>query len=150
MTPGIDRILLSTPPHDWRVEQVIALDWYDGPLEGALRLAHPPCCLYFQLVADPATANHQSPRLFQVSELRADGFDRLLRAFGVDAPPHVPVWAPHDYAGPEDDAWRQQELENIQQEAIQLPVLMCTTDMLAIQEVWRAVPGLTLTGGPRR
>lgn len=150
MTTRIDRTLLSTPARDWRVEQLIALDWYDGPLEGALRLAHPQCTLYFWLVADRATANPQSPRLFQVSELRPDGFERLLRAFGVHAPPHIPVWAPHDYAGPEDDARRQRELEHIQEEAIQLPVLVCSTDMVAIQEVWQVVPGLTLRGGPRR
>ena len=47
-------VLASQPCANWQTQQVIVVDWYDGPREGLCHLAQPASEFYFVVLAENA------------------------------------------------------------------------------------------------
>lgn len=89
-------ILVTTPPEQWEVEQLIVFDWYDGPLEGLCELANPACCFYFKIVAERFDPDDLDDRLFRWNIMPPHSVKRateILHALGEpDKPSWIPLW----------------------------------------------------------
>ena len=137
MTTVVQRILMSTPIDTWKVRQVIAFDWHDGPQEGICAFDYPACELYFVTLAQQWLGGRFGDRLYKLSQLSGGALTRTLAAFGVPVPPHVPTWAPHgDYETEEIRARVEAELDGILDEAIPTSLIVRSPDMMVFSEIW--------------
>ncbi|GHF93126.1 MULTISPECIES: hypothetical protein [Amycolatopsis] len=92
--------LLSTPPANLRVERLAVLDWYDGPIEGYLRVADPGSCWHFEVVAAAHPDKGPGERHYALSAAPDDVFERL-REF-LEPPSTGRVWVPRGPSGAEE------------------------------------------------
>ncbi|MEV6824236.1 hypothetical protein [Amycolatopsis sp. NPDC051102] len=76
MDDVVERVL-RTPPADLRIDRVLVLDWYDGPIEGYLRLADPVSCWKYKVIAVRRPEDDVDDRLYALSAAPDDTFDRL-------------------------------------------------------------------------
>ncbi|MEU5261458.1 hypothetical protein [Amycolatopsis sp. NPDC021455] len=67
----------NTPPPDIRIDHVAVFDWYDGPLEGYLRIADPASCWYFKVIAVRRPDDDVDDRLYALSAAPDDVLDQL-------------------------------------------------------------------------
>ena len=102
--------LLATDPTTWRVQQVIILGWYDGPLEGLCTLSYPQGCFYFTLFAEQRYPQTSGQRLFRIEELPFETMDQVLRLLTELGPIRTPVWIPMWHWS---DTGRQQDVERM-------------------------------------
>ncbi len=86
--------MLDISPHDWKVSQVVVLDWYDGPRSGFARLKFPVVEIHFELLAERPTPNGLDDRLFAINILPEGTLAALLSALRFAGAPATPVWAP--------------------------------------------------------
>ena len=137
MQNDLERALLSAAPADWRVRQIIAFEWLDGPREGVCEMEHPPCSFHFEILAEQRSAGAFVDRLFALSELRAGVVAETLAIFREVGPPKSPVWAPHGaYTSEEEQQRIEAAVEELTSSRIPTRVLIRTRDMVNLTEVW--------------
>ncbi len=86
--------LIDTPCPDWKVDQAIVWDWYDGPRSGFARLKFPSAEFQFELLAERPTEEGLDDRLFAVSALPAGTLETLLSVCSFAGEPVSPIWIP--------------------------------------------------------
>lgn len=89
-----ETILESIPPVHWETDQVIALDWYDGPRAGLCALAQPCAEFFFEMEDEKHNPDGLDDRLFRLRELPIGTLQKateVLKPLGASS---KPVWAP--------------------------------------------------------
>ena len=141
MTKSHRQTLMSVSIDQWKVSQVIALDWQDGPREGICVLERPACQLYFDTLAEQWLGSRFGDRLYRLHRLADDALQRTLLAFGVPVPPHSPTWAPHgEYASDAEQTRIETAIEAIVGSAEFVGVAVRSPDMLVFSEIWLLPP----------
>src|SRR6478672_1716466 len=90
--------LLSVPTDQWRTDQGIVLDWYDGPRAGVGALANPAAECFFDCVDEQHNPDGLDLRIVRLKELPIGSVAALageLARLGLTArasPVWVPVW----------------------------------------------------------
>ncbi len=119
----------STPCRSWRegadypspVEKVLALEHYDGPMEGVLQCAGGDVYRFDMLAWDEET---QDVRIFGLSPLSRLAWDHLLALCAGHDSPRWPVWA---------FRWQEQlrqAIEEVLRQAGPMQWVVATTDLL--------------------
>jgi hypothetical protein len=129
--------MAGMPPAEIVTEQVIILDWHDGPLEGFLRTKVPKATWYFKVIAARTSSDMPDDRLFLFSEAPGDSLERLTAVLKDDDNPTSPLWVP---------AWHFEKAETKQRADAVLAEIMSlaqhgqlivrSTDMRHIRDVW--------------
>jgi hypothetical protein len=138
-----ERKLLAVPPDEWKVEQVIALDWHDGPRSGLCALSNPVAEFVFELVDEERDPDGLDLRVVQLRELPAGtvaSFSAELQQLGP-GPATKPVWAPI-WRFPSRQARCQADslVQSLQVRSRLTDLMIATTDMVTIQKCWHATP----------
>ncbi len=75
---NLEELLKSTPPEQWKVGQLYALGWYDGPESGVCSLAVPGGEFYFEMIDERYNPDGLDDRIFRLSELPAGSVADVL------------------------------------------------------------------------
>jgi len=130
--------LTATPPEHWQTEQVIVLDWYDGPRAGLCRLRSPVAEFQFELRAERATEDDLDDRLFSIAMLRAGAFAEVLDASKFLGTPARPIWVPRWESCDKEALERaDQAVEHAKQQAIATPFVVRTRDFVSFSGLWK-------------
>jgi len=125
------------PVAEWTVEQLIVLDWYDGPTGGLCALTRPRCTVYFEMVAQEWANGTPGDRMFQLTVMRNDALLRYLKSHGLVEAPSKPSWAPA--AEYRDESHRravEEALDAILRDTAPGTMFVRSKDMLTILELW--------------
>jgi hypothetical protein len=125
----LEQLLASAPPEEWRVGQLHALGWYDGPEEGVCALAVPGGEFYFEKLDERYNPDGLDERLFRLSELPAGSVAEVVAL--------VPDLASGD------EAIRQQAnllLEAIRAKKRRTPLVVLTPDWEHFLGFWSVPP----------
>jgi hypothetical protein len=76
---NLEEALVSVDFNQWKVRQVIALDWYDGPRDGLCALATPDCEFAFDLLDERFNPDDMDSRLFRLRELSSGSVDSAFQ-----------------------------------------------------------------------
>ena len=90
----LEAALRSLPVQEWKIRQVVVLDWYDGPREGICAMATPACYFYFHVLDERMSCEDLDDRLFQLSEIAPDIFTQILSMVSDLGSPTDAVWVP--------------------------------------------------------
>jgi hypothetical protein len=108
------RSLMSIPPREWVVGQVVVFDWFDGPRAGVARMLRPECEFAFELLDERPRSDDLDDRLFRVSELPAGSVAMILDAIRCLGSPASLVWVPAWTFPSEEERQRaDEEIEHI-------------------------------------
>jgi len=129
--------LLDVDPQNWEVEQVIVMDWYDGPRSGFCRLKNPEIDIEFKLLDERATVEGLDDRLFSLYIMPDGAFSTIFESLAFAGPPARPVWAP---------SWQsvnqltlneaERAIERARQFATPTPIIIRTPDFVHILGRW--------------
>ena len=134
--------LLSLPPLDWSVDQVIVFDWYDGPRQGIARLAKPECEFIFDLLAERPNADGLDDRLFRVSEIPPGSVSRVLTAIRWLGNPTNVVWVPVWKFDSEEERIRaDQEIDRILNQQRSTGLMISSRDLTTFLGCWQEAAG---------
>lgn len=119
--------LRSVPAGQWQVQQVQALDWYDGPREGVGVLGVPPCEFYFELLDERYHPDGLDDRLFRLDELPPGSVQDVASVL------------PHLASPREEDRRRARaRLDEIKATRRPTPLVVYTRDWQRILGCWSA------------
>lgn len=99
----ITDLLSSVDVNAWITDQVVGLDWYDGPRCGFCRLKYPEVDFYFELVAERSTPDGLDDRLFSVAIIAKETFNEVMASLAFAGDPVKPVWLPRWYSPKQTD-----------------------------------------------
>ncbi len=108
-------------PECWEVEQLIVLDWYDGPRSGVCRMRSPRVDLLFEVADERATPDDLDDRLFRLALLPRTAFDNLRDATATAAVDREP---------------EQAVIERAKQEAVPTTLIVYTRDFKTLLGCW--------------
>jgi hypothetical protein len=133
--------LLSVPADHWIVEQVVALDWYDGPRSGLCALADPLAEFIFEFVDEEHNPDGLDLRIVRLKELPTGSvasFAAELERLGP-GPVNKPVWSPI-WSFPSEESRRQADdlFKAFENRARPTDLVISTADMVQIQNCWKA------------
>lgn len=94
MAETLEEMLLAIPPQEWRTQQLVVLDWYDGPRTGFCRLACPEAEFYFSLLDERYNPHGLDDRLLAVHQLPPGLYEELLQVLSFLGGPEGQVWCP--------------------------------------------------------
>lgn len=134
-------ILFSSPPSEWQTKQIVILDWHDGPRSGLCELAYPPCCFWFQIVAERINYRPSEDALFQIYMAPLTSMDELLDKLKDLGPPTTPSWGAiwhfsTEQAEKEADAYIHGLLQHLAMSSL----FVQSHDLLSFDNIWVAVP----------
>jgi hypothetical protein len=140
--------LLSVHAEQWIVDQVIALDWYDGPRSGMCILAFPAAEFAFEIVDEEPNSDGLDLRIVRLKELPTNSvasFAADLERFG-SGPRSKPVWCPI-WTFPNEQARQQAEklVKSLENRARPTDLLISTTDMVHIRSCWQAKAAMEIS-----
>ena len=129
--------LTTLPPKDWVVDQVVVLDWYDGPRHGVARLAKPECEFAFDVLNERHNPDGLDLRLFRVSELPTGSLNKVLDAIRCLGTPVNKVWVPvWEFGSAEQQLQADQEIDRILSQQAPTAIAFCSRDMATFAEGW--------------
>jgi hypothetical protein len=133
-------MLLAAPTDQWVVEQIIAFDWYDGPLQGWCSLAQPPAEFVFECVDHQHNPNGLDARTFQIRELPTGS---VANALAMLEPflgsPRKPSWCPiWNFPSQVTQAEMEQYLHTVENNARKTNLLVTTVDMIRFTNCTRS------------
>lgn len=76
------------------VSRVIVFGYYDGVIDGVMRLGETGPVYQFEFVDETHTPDGADLRRYELRPLPSDAFDQLTSAVGEHIPPNWPVWLP--------------------------------------------------------
>jgi len=133
--------LLRVAPPDWEVEQVVVLDWYDGPREGFCRLRFPAAEFHFKVVAERPAEDDVDDRVFAVATLPAGAMQELLPYLSFAGEPSKPVWIPRWQSSDEDEIRSaNRAVEAMIHSATATGLLVRSPDFVRFLGVWARSP----------
>jgi hypothetical protein len=137
----IEEKLASVPMEDWKVRQVVAFDWYDGPRAGVCAMAQPEVEFSFALLDERFNPDGLDDRLYRLSELPPGSVDRVLQAVQPIDQPVNPVWVPL-WKFPTNQAREEaeQQIQEIESARRQTAVVLLSQDMEQFQGHWSVDP----------
>ena len=114
----------------------IILDWYDGPVTGALQCGAAPEVYAFHMVA---WDDRQRSRIYALRRLPADAFARLLRALASAGEPRWPWWAPMRFPSEADREQAWAGADEILEKAGNVEYIILSDDIFSSVERVRTV-----------
>lgn len=147
METKLETALRSVPAEEWKVRQVIALDWYDGPTMGLCELAYPHCVFRFEMTAIGYGAN-SGDRLFDVSAVPDRAIEDTLRVLDRLGPPSSPIWVPIWKFKDEDIRQGVEDaIDDILALAIHVDVVILARQMVEFHGLWHKISHLDASAG---
>jgi hypothetical protein len=126
-----------TPASEWEVDQVIALDWYDGPRTGVCRFKVPSLEASFELLDERQTLDDLDDRIYYLRRLPTGSVQELATALSAHCgTPQAPIWAP---IWPTDEATRtalNQVVSKVLAEGQDMDVVLLSRDFQRVLQVW--------------
>lgn len=136
----------DTDPKKWEVDQVIALDWYDGARAGLCRLRVPKAEFQFELLAERPTEDGLDDRLFAVSTIPAGTLEAVLSSLSFAGPPATPVWAPRwESRNQSDLEGANQAIARAKRSAVATALVIRTSDFVTFLGCWETRPSETIS-----
>ncbi|WP_437523543.1 hypothetical protein WME79_34300 [Sorangium sp. So ce726] len=133
-------LLRDTDPRGWQIQQVVTWDWHDGPREGVCQFSHPPCTVFFRVMAEQWLLGKFGDRLVALQGVPDGTLPDVLSLWGVSAAPHTPVWAPHgEYESAEQRARIEAGIVKIMESADPEVLVVRSKDFESFDEVWLPV-----------
>lgn len=130
--------LTTIPVNEWRVDQVIVFDWFDGPRKGIARMASPSCEFAFTVVAERHCPDNLDDRLYQLSELPSGSVERTLNLIRCLGSPKNSVWVPVWRFSKEEDRLRTDyEIDRLLNEQKCADILIHSRDMGTFLGCWK-------------
>lgn len=121
----------------WRVEQVIVLDWYDGPQMGFCEMRYPECSFYFELFAQQSSQNDLDNRLFRIKEIPLSTMREILLMMAELGEPKKPLWIPKwEFDSEIAKSGVEKQIEQIIKKSQETKILIQTQDMNKFQGYW--------------
>ncbi|REJ98521.1 MAG: hypothetical protein DWQ35_00525 [Planctomycetota bacterium] len=123
---------------DWRVKQVVAIDWYDGANEGFCWLEQPPLEFYFKAVGFRFCTDDVDDRVYLAGKIPSGSCSQLLEALkGLGSPTSkiwCPIWQHPDsvYLKTLDD-----RIDSLIRHAETPELVIYSKDMLRVLGCWR-------------
>lgn len=131
------RALIDTPCTDWKVDQVIVLDWYDGPHAGFARLKFPVVEFQFELLAERPTEEGLDDRLFVVKAVPVGTLQTLLAICLFAGEPAKPIWSPRwESNDPSDLERAEAAIAAAEDSAIATTLVIRSSDFEVFQGCW--------------
>jgi hypothetical protein len=136
----LENTLLAAPTSQWLVDQVIVLDWYDGPRGGLCALAHPVAEFFFEFVDEIYNPDGLDMRIMRLKEISAGSTVQLaseLTKLGLGAG-GKPIWAPV-WIFPTEAARDQAEtlIKTLESHTRLTDLLISSADMKQITACWK-------------
>ena len=103
MLTEFDKAFKTLPTNKWAVEQLIILDWYDGPRSGFCKMTRPKVRFYFEVIADCYLQDDTDDHLFQLSDCPTEKLDAVIEIFAKVGQPQKPSWIPSGNMDLEDE-----------------------------------------------
>lgn len=129
--------LLDVVPQRWKVDQVIVLDWYDGPRSGFCRLTEPSVDILLELLDERQTEDGLDDRLFSLSRLAEGTFDAVLSSLSFAGTPAKPVWVPLWQSCNHVDLERANAaVQYARALALPTPLVTRTSDCVRFRGIW--------------
>jgi hypothetical protein len=91
---NLEKQLGSFSPETWKTDQVIILDWMDGPRYGVCRLEKPSCEFVFDCVYESNDGEGLETRFFGLRELPTGAVQKLIMALSRLGTPTGTIWVP--------------------------------------------------------
>jgi hypothetical protein len=130
--------LASLPPDQWRVDQVIIFDWFDGPRHGIARLAQPSCELMFDLLAERPNDDGLDDRLFRIWTLPDGSVSRILHSISALGVPADIVWLPlWKFPSEEERIRADEEIETVLNQKETTGLVIFTRDFHTFLGCWK-------------
>jgi hypothetical protein len=141
----LERELLSTPVEQWVVDQVVVLDYYDGPRGGVCALVKPAVEFVFECQAEQPDPDGLDMRIMRVRALPPQSVARLasgLNSLGAGSV-HRPIWCPvWRFPSAELRGKADELVKDVEAAATVTDVLIATTDMVSFGACWKSgTPG---------
>lgn len=137
MRTRLEGALSSLPPKHWQVEQVVILDWYDGPRTGLCKMAKPQCTFHFALLVERVLPDDLDDRVFRLSEASEGTMEQTLSILGALGPPHTPVWVPiWSFDSKSHRLEAEQKLESLLASLVRTTLIVQTPDMIHFLGFW--------------
>lgn len=128
---------------DWKADQIIALDWYDGPRSGVCRFNVPALEASFELLDERPTIDDLDDRLYYLRRLPAGSVQELATSLLTQCgAPQAPTWSP---IWPTDTGARtalDQVVSKILERGQDMDVILLSRDFQRILQVWTGQPRL--------
>src|SRR5437879_3883044 len=132
--------LLAIPTDQWLVDQVVVLDWYDGPRAGLCALANPAAEFLFDWADEETNPDGLDLRIVRLKEIppgSVAAFARELERL-ISTPAAKPVWAPVWRFSTAEAHRRAEEMaETVQSQSRVTNLLLATPDMVHFTNCWR-------------
>lgn len=138
---NFEDLLTSMPVEEWKVRQVVALDWYDAPRGGLCALSRPEVEFCFELLDERYDPDSLDDRLFRLSELPVGSVDGVLDAVKDVGRPVNSVWVPLWRFPTEAKQLRaEQRIRDIQAAKRPTCLVIFSKDMEEFLGCWRIDP----------
>ena len=129
--------LSSLPPQHWQVDQVVILDWYDGPRTGLCKMAKPQCTFHFALLDERLLPDDLDDRVFRLSEASEGTMEQMLSTLVALGPPQTPVWVPiWSFDSASHRLAAEQKLESVLASLVRTARIVQTPDMIHFLGFW--------------
>jgi len=122
----------SLPVDKWKIEQVIILDWYDGPRSGFCKTLQPSVSFYFEVVADCYSQDDTDDHLFQLSDCPTEKLDVVIEIFAKVGQPQKPSWIPSGNISLDNE----NQIERIIFELEQSSIIVQSHNMIHFSRCW--------------
>jgi hypothetical protein len=127
------------PASEWEAEQVIVLDWYDGPRSGVCRLEHPAIQVSFDLLDERPTDDDLDDRLYYLRSLPGRSVEQLAAALtACCGAVQIPIWVPQWPTKPSDRASLDQLVDDLLSRGQDMDVVVLSRDFQTFQGIWIA------------
>jgi len=135
---NIAKTLSSMPLSFLTIDQVVALHWQDGPMEGVVRMATPKCEFSFDLFAERYNPDGLDDRLFSLRHIPDGSVTRILMSIQGLGRPSSTVWAPI-WRFPTESMRSQADniIDQILKSAVPTNLIAYSTDWRTILGVWQ-------------
>lgn len=131
------------PASEWNTDQVIALDWYDGPRSGVCRFNNPALEASFELLDERATIDDLDDRLYYLQELPTGSVQELAEAVSAQCgTPRTPIWVPIWPTELEAGKALAESVSRILKRGRDMDVILLSRDFGRILRIWTGQPRL--------
>jgi hypothetical protein len=130
MNPLLDILI-----HRWVADQVICLDWHDGPRDGFCRMIVPSVELVFHLLAERLRRDGLDDRLFSVELLPSGTIAEMIQSFASVG--NTRVWTPQ-FRGTAEEAIADAAIAKAMSLARPTDIVFKTNNFDVFDGVWTA------------
>ena len=121
-------------PEGWIADRFIAVDWHDGPVEGALSAKLG--CAWFRLLDERIGADGPNRRLFGLGRISNADFSALVAACQFLQPAselHALAWRPDG-----SSEWHRLEsvIARLETTSRRVALIVCTNDFSEVDAAW--------------